>query len=433
LFLLRVDAPVTARLRFDPAARTALSLASSTALTALVGIAYWAIAARFYGARTVGTDSALIATIMAISTLCQLNLNNAVTRFLPQVRRGVGRRVMQAYGVAVVLSAVAGVALVALAPRISARLSFVADSIPLSAAVILSLVVWSIFVLQDDVLTALGKAPWIPLENLLFSCCKLLVLCALSHTALRVHGVFLSWFVPTLIFVPAINYLIARRAIPEHVAAVAGSGLAVGRRLLAFLAKDLVGSTALQVAAAVTPLLVVGIVGAAKNAYFYIPFTLVTTSDLLFWAITASLTTEAARCPARVADLTRRTMRRLIIFQTLVIGVQLACAPLILAVFGHGYAHDGVTVMRWLAAASAFRTIQFLFATATRLQGEGWKLLVSQVANAALLICCIRLLGSRFGVSGVGAGWFLASALLGLITLGYVISFARRPAVATFN
>lgn len=418
--------------RLDPIARTSLSLAASTGVTAVVGMGFWAVAARAYPTEVVGRDSALITTVMALSAIAQLNLNNSITRFLPRVGVGVGRRILQAYGLAGGLSLLTGVALVLLAPLVSDELGVLTRNAWLAAGVVLGLVGWSVFTLQDDVLAALDKAPWVPVANLVFAVAKLVAVVLLVGTPLSGHAVFVAWFLPTLVVIPAVNLLIATRAVPQHVARQTGPEPVLGRQVRRFLLQDFAGGTVLQVAAAVTPLLVVALVGASESAYFFIAFTAITTSDLFFLAMTASLTTEAARAPDRVAELTATTVKRLLLLQVPIVALELLFAPLILLVFGADFAENSATVFRLLACASLFRTVQLLFAAVARLRGDGARLLVAQVASAVVLVASLLLCGLQQGLTGIAVGWLVGNAVVAVVLLPYVVSFCRRPSVDPF-
>ena len=74
--------------------RNAYALVLNTGLNSLLGISYWVIAARKYSASAVGVASALIATMMLISNLSQLNLTGALLRFIPSAGQRTARRVV---------------------------------------------------------------------------------------------------------------------------------------------------------------------------------------------------------------------------------------------------------------------------------------------------------------------------------------------------
>jgi O-antigen/teichoic acid export membrane protein len=414
----------------EPLYRTAFSLMASTLLTAVLGIGFWAIAARSFPASVVGRDSALISSMATISGLCQLNMSNVIVRFLPQVRDRIGRRVLDAYGSAVTLSLVAAIAFVIVAPLASSRFSFLRNEPTLLTTYVLSIGAWTIFVLEDSVLTALGRAAWLPIENGLFSAAKIAILPA-SLALSKGHGIFLAWVAPMFVTVPVMNWLIAHRVVPQAAEAQRNAPGVLEvfgrRRLLAFLAQDSAGAAFGQIALTAIPLLVLALLGTEQTAYFYIPFTLVTTFDLMFLGVTTSLTTEGARSPQRMRGLARIVVRRFLAIQVPVALIIVVVAPLILSPFGQSYVDHGSGLLRLLAATSCCRSLLFLFGATARLQGQGFRLLALQIAPTTLLVGLILLLVPSDGLNGVGLAWLLAHGAAAVVVLPVLLRFLGRP------
>lgn len=416
----------------EPLFRTAWSLIASTLLTALLGLGFWTLAARIYPIDVVGRDSALIASMTAISLLCQLNLNNVIIRFLPQVHHRIGLRVLNAYGASAGLSLLLGLAFVLIAPSLDSKFAFLRSESLTATVLVLAVAGWSIFTLEDAVLTSLGFATWLPIENGLFSAAKLLLL-PLAFLFARGHGVFIAWVMPLLIVVPVINFLIARRVVPyaaqsqRHAPGVVRVfGL---RPLVVFLMQDFLGSAAGQVAILAIPLLVLARLGSAASAYFYIPFTLVTTFDLLSLALVVSLTTQAARFPEQVHELTYAVMRRFVLIGAPIIVVIIVAAPWVLAPFGAEYVRHSTTVLRLLAGASCFRSIIYLYSATARLQGQGLRIAVPQITIAIMLVSLVTLFSARHGLGGVGVAWLITFGAVAMAVLPRLIRFLRDPQV----
>ena len=66
-----------------PVHRDGLALVSSSALSSLVGLLYWVIAARLFPPAEVGVGSALVSTLMLLGSVGHLNLGVALLRFVP--------------------------------------------------------------------------------------------------------------------------------------------------------------------------------------------------------------------------------------------------------------------------------------------------------------------------------------------------------------
>ena len=90
--------------------RDGYALVSSGMITAVVGVAYWVVAAHRYSAENVGLNSAAISAMTLIAGVAQLNLASALIRFVPVAGRTTFRLVLSSYltsvGVAAALCAV---------------------------------------------------------------------------------------------------------------------------------------------------------------------------------------------------------------------------------------------------------------------------------------------------------------------------------------
>ncbi len=141
----------------EPLFRTAYGLMATTAVTAAAGLVFWVLAARLFSPQAVGRGSVLIASMMALSAFCQLNLNSTLARFLPQVERPARALVLSyaATGGAALL--VAG-AFVIVAPAVSDHYGFLRDG-SLAVLFVVAVPLWCVFTLQDAALTALRAAP----------------------------------------------------------------------------------------------------------------------------------------------------------------------------------------------------------------------------------------------------------------------------------
>src|SRR5699024_3091085 len=121
----------TLRSRFpasDALHLSANALIVSTAVTSVAGLAFWALAARWLPAETVGIGTALVSVLTLLANLATLGLRNGLVRFLP-VAGGSTRRLITGSCLACALAAVAlsGVFLVG-QPWWAGHLGFLRDN-----------------------------------------------------------------------------------------------------------------------------------------------------------------------------------------------------------------------------------------------------------------------------------------------------------------
>lgn len=420
----------------EPLHLAAWSVMFSSILTSGIGLLFWAVATWIYPIDDVGRDQALIFAMMMLATVFQMNMTNAAVRFLPQVREHLGRRILQAYAIAAGFSFVAGLVFAYVAPALSSQYDFITEDWWLAPAFAIATGFWAIFLVQDPVLMALGKASWLPAKNSVYSVAKLALLPLFFWAASSSHGIFLAWIIPVVVIAPVVDYLMARRAVPAAAERQKDAGGVVDafghpRALARFVLQDFAGSSAAHVAIYITPVLTFALLGSEANALYSLPFVIVAGLDLLFEAFVVSLTAEGARSPERIKHLTDLVVRRMLRIQYPASIAVFLAAPLIMLPFPEEFRADGVSVMRIIAIAGFFRAILLFWEAVARLQGHGNRLLWVQLSNTVLLIVLMLVLAPAWGIDGSAAAWLFAAMASALMVLPWLIGFIRNPSVLT--
>jgi O-antigen/teichoic acid export membrane protein len=402
----------------DPAYRSGYALVANTVGTTVVGMAYWAVAARLYGEQAVGRASALVAALILVSSIAQLNLANTLPRFMPEVGRQAGRLVRYGYALASAAAAVAGMAFVVILPRFSSQWRFLGSSPLLAVAFVAGVVVWGVFALQDAALLGLHRPVMVPLENTVYGVAKLIALLAVA-SALPGSGIFVSWVTPLVIVVPAVNWLIFRRYLPDRGSAAAPASVRP-REIVRFTSIDFAGSLLGQAYGNLLPLLVLSVLGAAANAGFYIAWTIATGLELVATNFATSLLVEGSAAPHRLAELTRGTLARSLLVTTSGAAV-LGLAPrLVLSVYGHGYAARAALDLALLSAGTVLYGLLTIAFSLDRIAGRVGRATLTRLALAVLVLAGSWVLLRRVGIDGVGFAWLGANVL---------VTAARIPAI----
>jgi O-antigen/teichoic acid export membrane protein len=409
--------------------RSANSLVVSSGASAVLGAVFWIAAARLFDADDVGRDAALIGAMVELSTICQLNLDNVLVRFLPGVRERAGRVVAGAYGASALLALVLGTAFVLIVPSLSSDFDFLGNDGLLAVAFVVGLMLWGVFTLQDAALTAMRHAHWVAIENSVFGLLKLAALPAAVGLAVG-HGVFLAWIVPMAILLVPVNVLVFRSVVARHRAAAPATGgpplATLGRRGLgAFLAQDYLGQVLMRLGVTLLPVLVVATLGAADNAYFYIPFTIVIAFDMMVLSIGTSIVAESAYDEGLVRDHLRTVVRRYGPLMLAGVAVLVIAAPVVLLPFGTDYAREGDTALRILALACIPRALVFVAGAVWRLQGHGRWLLGAEALMLVLLLGPVVPLAHALQLTGVALAWLGSASAAGLLAAFWLLRFLR--------
>jgi O-antigen/teichoic acid export membrane protein len=399
----------------DPLYRTGYLLSLGTGATALLGFGFWVLAARSYPASVVGLGSATISAMMLVSGVCSLGLNAVLVRYLPVAGRSTHAFVVRAYAITVTLAFGVGAGAALTSALWSPTLRFLAQDSCWFAGFTLATALWTVFSLQDSVLTGLRAARWVPIENSLFALAKLILLVAVAGT-LPFAGPFVAWNAPVAVAVPVISLLIFGHLIPRHPESPEAGELDV-RRLVRAAAGNYGGTVFALAGATFMPVLVANTRSATETAYFYVPWTISAAVQSIALNMTASLTVEAALDQPRLRRLCRRTLAHSMRLLSPFVVVASVAAPLILRAFGQPYADAGSTLLRLLLAGALPNVVVALGLAVARIEHRGGAILAIQAAQCLLVLgLSTVLLRGRLGIDGVGIGW-LASQLIVAATL----------------
>ncbi|MFF4801731.1 lipopolysaccharide biosynthesis protein [Streptomyces sp. NPDC001351] len=395
----------------SPLFRNAYALMLNTGISAVLGLGYWLIAARYYSESAVGQGSAAIAAMKLLAGLTAVTLTGALARFIPVAGRATGRLIFRTYAAScVVVSFAAGIFLLTLSTW-GPSYSFLHGPVK-GLGFIMAVASWNLLTLQDGVLTGLRSAPWVPVGNTVFSAVKLALLVGLA-ASMPTTGVFVSWVLAIATSVVPLGLLVFRRLVPRHIEATPDHAKPptlkeIGR----FLAGDYTGSLFSLAVVYLIPVIIASQVSSKDNAYFYITTTIGGTVNLLAINMGASLTVEGSHDPGRLSANTRAALRRMARIMLPICGLLFIGAPWILGVFGQGYADAATPLLRWFAVGALLRVVMETYFAVLRAQSRTAGLAWLQGLLCVLVLGLTLLLLPRMGLTGAGVAEISSLAVI---------------------
>ena len=388
----------------------ALSLMTATVATNALGLVFWTEAARIGTPRVVGRAAAAIAALTLLATISQLNLTNVFVRLLPSAGRLGRRLIARGYVAVVALSLAVGVVYVfgGLGDGV------VRGGIATQIAFVLAVPVLAVFALQDSVLTALRRAPWVAAENISFATGKLALLPALLLLPIG-GGIVISWVVPAAVAVTVVSALLFCRLLRglEHTEGT----LPPRRRLMSFVAGEYVTAVWATAATQLMPLIVVWRLGPAQVAYFTLPWLISMGITLLLWNVASAFVVELAGARDRSGELLQRTL----LLWAGVVGAALAvcvfAAGPLLSVSGASYAAHGTELLRLIGCSAPFTALVALYCMLMWIDQRVWLLAAFQAASGVALLAATLVLLPRLGLVAVGWANLGVQALAAIATL----------------
>lgn len=414
-----------------PLFRNGYALMLSTGITSALGLAYWAVAAKFYQTEDVGLNSTVISIMVFLSGVSQLNLQETMIRYVPILSHRASRFVMLTYIIVIALSVVAGVVFLLGIPIWAPTLSFLSASPILGGWFVAAVVVWGIFVLQDSVLVGLRQALWIPVENAIFSIVKIILL-ILFASVIPQTGIFVSWTVSVLLIIIPINFVLFSRLIPRNTVVPAAQTTAISlRQVSKYVAGNYAAALFANMASTLLPLIITQRVGAEATAHFYLAWTIASSLQIMVSNMATSLTVEAIVDSQNIDRSKRKAMVGILRLVIPAAAFLIFTAPIILRLVGSSYIEDGAPLMQLLAVSAIPNVYNAVYISMARATNRMRGIVGVYGVNAILVLGLSHVLLTQYGIVGVGIAWALSQSLIALTLMGLARLRVSRPIGST--
>jgi O-antigen/teichoic acid export membrane protein len=406
-----------------PQHRDGLALVLSSGLSSVIGLLYWVVAARLFTPEVVGVNNALISTMTLLGVAAQLNLGNALLRFVPVAERSARRLVLTCYAVGTAAAGLVGVVFALGATWWAPELLHAVGGGPLIAFFALSTPVWTVFVMQDYVLTALKRATLVPVENMVFSLLKIALL--VPGALLAFFGaIAVSWVLATALIVLAVTaYLM--RILPSSAPDAPPSPVRP-RTVARFVTADWVGGLSTLAVEFGLPLLVLVTLGAEQAATFGVAWAIAYGLYLISHGMGQSMVAHVAADPAALHAARRSMVTKSLALLLPAALVIVPGAGLILSVFGAHYVSTGTTLLALSCLSAVPNVIVTAALFGARVTQQRAVLFGVPTVLALLVIPPALVLMPAFGLTGVGIALLTGQTVMAVAILLYHWGSSRR-------
>ncbi|MHA6621044.1 lipopolysaccharide biosynthesis protein [Pseudonocardia sp. DLS-67] len=394
-----------------PQHRDGLALVLSSALTSGLGLLFWILAARLYDSATVGVNSTVLSAMTLLGTAAQLNLGNALLRFVPVAGRNTRALVVGCYAAAVAAATLAGAVFALGASWWAPELHAVFGGSELVAFFTLSTPVWAMFVMQDYLLPAIKKATLVPVENLVFSVLKIVFLGGAAALGMW-SGLAVSWVAATAVIVLIVTVYLAR-VLPragDQDAGPAPAAVTV-RDVASFVRADYAGTVFLLAAVFGLPLAVLARLGPEAAAVYGIAWQIAYALYLVVNGMGQSLVAHVAADPAKLESARRSMIHKALALLVPAVLVISAAAHPLLSLFGPAYAAEGSVLLVLLVLSAIPNVVTWSTVWAARVRRDGRVLFGLPAAITTAVIAGSWILMPVLGVVGTGVAWLGAQSV----------------------
>ena len=405
-----------------------LALSLSAAMGSVAGLIGWVVSTRLLTPSDIGKAAEVVAAILMIGGIAQLNLSVGMLRWIPVAGRYTARLTWVGMLTVIPLGALAALVCVVVLPSIGAT---AAGGLPWWVGAGLFVVVtagWTVFVVHDTLLVALGKPWWAVWRNALFAAVRLGLMIVLGLVGLGAQAIVLSWVLPIVVWIGlgSVALVVMTRAVSRR----SRNGALPGwRPAAAFLGPTSVAELGPALLYNVVTVIVTERFGSATGALFFMAWQAVTVVDVSASFFMKSLVVGLAREPERAAELAAATRRRLLmIFLPLLALGCLIAGPALGLVFGAEYA-AAADVLRLLLVGLALRLVVLIELGVRQALGRAYAYARLQLLSSVTVVIAVALVPA--GAADVDALLPVAAVYVAVQLACAVIALrARRPAVA---
>jgi O-antigen/teichoic acid export membrane protein len=406
-----------------PQHRDGLALVLSSAVTSGIGLLYWVVAARLFDPETVGVNSTMTSTLTLLGSAAQLNLGNALLRFVPTVGNSARSLVVKCYAVSIAAACLTG-AVFALGSGLWApELLDTVGRGPLFAFFVLATPVWSIWVMQDYALTAIKRATLVPVKNLVFAVLKIILL-PVGAVLAMFTAISVSWAVSTGLLVVVVSVWLWR-ALAAHGTATADNAEAFqARTIVGFVSADWAGTLFSLAVNFGLPLLVLARLGADAAATFGVAWAIAFALYLVSNGMGQSLLAHVSADPEGLDAAYRGMVRKAL---TLIVPAVIVIVPgagLILSIFGEHYAETGTMLLTLSALSAIPNVVSIATVNAARVRQRRIIQFGVPAMIAVIVIPLAWILMPLMGLTGVGVALLVGQSIVAAVIL---ISRWLRP------
>lgn len=406
------------------------SLVGTTAVTSILGFAYWWLAARRFLPEQVGIASASISAMMLLGSLCMLGFGTLLITELPRQPGHEDSLISTALIVVGIVGGCIGVAFATVAPYISANFqplkANIADVGIFAAGVSLT----AITLVLDQALIGIlcgGLQLW---RNSLFAMAKLVVLFLASLWLLQQAGITIygTWAMGQLISLVALGaFVVVKKGWPGKSYLPQWSLL---RKLGSSALQHHVLNLTLQAPTLLLPVLVTVFLSATMNAWFYVSWMI---ASFVFVVPTALTTVLHAMNSARPSTLGKKA--RVTICLALVTSIIANCllqfdTKQVLSLFGSSYAAQAAWSLRILGLAAFPLVIKNHYISICRIQDRIVWAMIGMLPGGILELCAAIMGAHLGGLSGLSLGWVAAITVESIAMFGTVYKTVRNIDVA---
>jgi O-antigen/teichoic acid export membrane protein len=387
----------------------------------LLGFFFWVVVARFYTETEVGFSSAIISAIGLLASLSLLGLDVSLIRFLPQTERP-----QELINTCFTLGGITGLVTAAIflagLNLWSPALSFITQNAIFTSVFIAFTLVWILSQLTDSTFLAKRRAEYTLSKNAIFSLLKIpLPVCFVLffHT----FGIVASWAIASGIALAVSLFMFLPR-VQSLYKPVPTLNLTRFKHMWRYSGGSYLANSFLEAPLLLLPLMVLNLLGAESNAYFYVAKMMAGALFTIPMAVSYSLFAEGSHFEDKLKENVVRSLKFTALLLVPAVLLFVFAGKWLLLLFGESYSVNTLRLLQILAISSLPLAINHIYSTILRVTNRIRELVIIWGLVTIAVLIASYLIMPLSGIIGIGYAWLGAQSVLAIYIL------ARRASMA---
>lgn len=398
--------------------RNAGYLMLNSGIFAITGFFFWIVAAKLYPVEAVGISSASISAVGLIAMLSVLGLDYGLIRFLPSAGERANVMINSCFTIGGIVSFVFAIIFLAGLGVWSPALLPIRNNVGYSIAFVFFAMIATQQSFSGQSYIAVRKTGFSLIQGMIAGLLRFVPLVILPAYFER-FGIFTSWALALCLAVIVSVLFLLPRVHKGYVSMPTIRKDIVGE-MIRFSFANYIANILSMLPQLILPLMVVNLLGAEKNAFYYIGWSMAGIVFMIPQAASLSLLAEASFDEKYIKSQLMRSLKLIFTLLVLAIVILLLSGDKLLLIFGRDYA-ENATKLLWVLAGSALPlSLNYLYFTIKRVEKEMKSViwLNAFIAVATLGIACFLL--PRMGIIGAGLAWLISQSTVLFWTLPYL-------------
>lgn len=375
------------------------------------GFFFWVLAARFYSPEEVGLAVAIVSAMGLLSMFSRLGFDIGIIRYLPNASNK-NEMINSCLTLIFIASIIFSITFLVGLNIFSPKLLFLRENNFYAVSFVIFTLANSILVTQNDIFAALRYSKYSFIQTLI-AISRILLLPILLVYGL--FGMYFSYGIGILVasiignsFISKIHSIyIPKPLIQKNII----------KTIINFSFKNYIATLFDGATNYILPLLVVHILGAEKNAYFYIAWTCSSFFNMIPRATAISLFAESSSKDNNIKKDTIASIKFIYTLLIPMIIIVFIFGRYILLIFGEDYSKNAFDLMKIFALSTIPFTLIMIYVTIKRIQNDINPVIYIYLFIAVSTIFSSYLFLGQLGLIGVGISYLVVNCITGIFAL----------------